>query len=560
MRNFFIALICFVQVVTMSSVYAGGVMNATFPQQLVEDISFVATKASSYATQISTAALKYDALIGRPLATMMLTIAQQEMATNMLNYVNGGFDGAPLIINNPEKYISQQGHVAAKSLLDSIPVDSTYGESVFGSLASQYQDISEEDAIAAMSQSEIPSIIQEDICDDAHLEELVIDEATKEDGTVDQELLKTKKQELYDYACTTDASDPEQAAKIKDLSEQNPSLCGWECYLKTTEGDNPYVRGQNIKNLVDKSVQDEEYIADSEVYRGAAPVSQTKCIKYADTKVLGAEKVCLEKVTLSPGDTVASTLERSANSAIDRLTNLTESGLTGLITTMAMQKLSKGLNTAFLSSSAGGSGSVTVTNNGNTVSTSKSFVQDLSGDKDTKDSVTAPMIQQLNYYSKELDSVRTADQSYLVDINAYQSRVESGRACYDSLIENNTVTSDNPQVTAAYDFYNNRQAKIDAIKNPLLAELRKITEAKTLVADTLAKINTSNSTQEISSLFNTYISTINTKNYPTSQTAAEREGEHRKNKAEGDADKEIDTYQATCNQLGGSGNGGFVGP
>jgi hypothetical protein len=285
-------------------------------------------------------------------------------------------------------------------------------------------------------------------------------------------------------------------------------------------------------------------------------------VKFGKDLGIGTEKICLEKVTLSPGDTIGTILERSANSGIDRLTNLTQGGLTGLITTIAMNKLAKGLNTAFTEIEQTVSGSTGGGSNTGAVVTKKSpVVQDLAGETDTKKSILSPMMAQLNNFSEGLDTARTAIQAYLVDVNAYESRISSGRTCYDSLVGNNLTTPENPQVTAAYDFYNDRQAKIDAIKNPLLAELKKVSDAKKLIADTTAELNSSNSTQEISSIFNAYMTKVNGSDYPDTRTAAQREGERRKSKTEADADKDVDKFQATCDQLGGGNNGGgYSGP
>jgi hypothetical protein len=90
---------------------------------------------------------------------------------------------------------------------------------------------------------------------------------------------------------------------------------------------------------------------------------------------------------------------------------------------------------------------------------------------------------------------------------------------------------------------------VDTTKNSLNLELSKITSAKALVNDTIAKLNTSNSTQEISTIFNAYTSTVENNAYPNSQTEITRKAQYIQAKSDANNDTTMTNYQNTCNSF-----------
>ena len=167
------------------------------------------------------------------------------------------------------------------------------------------------------------------------------------------------------------------------------------------------------------------------------------------------------------------------------------------------------------------------------------------------------MFKQFDNYISSLSTLKETDRSYLLDVNAYESKISSGMQCYNTLIADGKVTRDNPQVSSAYDFYEERQGRIDTIKNILVPELQKIADAEDLVARTKQKLKTTNSSQEMSTIFNSYTSAVIANKYPEASLAGKRNGDHQKTLSDSNNDKQVDTFAETCVTLGGpnSGNG-----
>lgn len=546
---FFIAIVLTLIGAHTRTAYATAAIASTFPLQITQLVEMIPTNISSEITAAATKASFIDDTIFRPLQTTLITIAQQQAADDILSWVNGGTEGNSLVIADPKQYIKDQGLAAIKDSLKDIPEDSIYGDSIFSAIVDQYQDNDLRTKLAALSKSNIPSMLQENFCSDEALTSYAIKDLGPE-YTSDE--LIAKKTELYNYACEGDPeTDPEVAAKLIDLGEQDESIGGWEQWLATTAGDNPYTKTTIAKDLEEENKAEEEENQKSELYDGLGPVSQTKCTEEAPAELEGEEPACEEEEVLTPGEAAGEALSRAANSGLDRLTNLMEGGLTGLLTSLAISKITGGVNS-------------TVKQKGpptTTVTTTSPPRQDLVGDAATKASIVNPMMRQFDSYKAMLDNLESVDRNYLADVNAYASNLSNGRACLDSLVESGAVNPGNPQVVEAYAYYDDRQNRVDAVKNVILPEIRSITAARNLITSTIALINNSNSTQEIGKIFNEYSTKIDASGYPTTQTEGVRKGEHVKNKNDMERDEvNITKYQNMCTSLGGStDNGGGSG-
>lgn len=556
MKNTFI--IAGFLVLSLSSVeraHATAVAAATIFEQFAQLVEEVPTAISTAATMASEHAMEYDALVGKPLATMLINVAQQQAANDILTWVNGGLDGTEpqLIVNNPKKYLKDASQSALRGALDDIPADSVYGQSIFDSFYSQYKnrDKTLEQKIKDISKSEMPAYFQSKFCDDDQLTRTALEAVKDSDGNYLEEDLKAKKQELSAYACEGDPNDEAEAQKLIDLQEQpqGQEIAGLDGILFQTLGqESKWDRSQKFAAVAEEEAAKDAAIKENELYNGAGPVSQVTCSKTAADAKEGEEKKCLEETTLTPGESVSSALERAANSGIDRLTNLQNGGLTSLLTNLALAKLTKGLNKAF-------------TEKNETIETIGGMKQDLTSDSETKTSILGPMLKQTEQYLESLGRIEAIDRDYLTAILAYESRITEGRSCYDSLVQTDPNKSSDPQVTAAYDFYNARQTKIDTVKGVLIPELRSIKDARTYVNTTVSQIKNSNSTQEISTIFNKYILALDSGKYPKIMTEATRKTDFMKDqndiKAEDskDGSHQTDNFLKTCQSLGGQSGG-----
>ncbi len=424
MKYFYLIIIFVFQLTTSNHAHATAMIASTFPQQLVQQISDLVGNVSVANTSISTTADMLNNTIIKPIGTGLINVAQQQIANDIINWANGGFEGQPLIISNPEKFIKNQGMIQVKIALDGLPTDSIYGDSIFNSLVDQYKD--SEDVVAqlkALSKSNIPGIIQSNLCNDEALTALATEDVENDDGSFTIADLTNRKTELFNYACTGNAdTDPATAAKIMELNNQvatnrgGADLGGWDSWLAVTGGDNAYTKSMIAKNIPEKKAAEAKETAKNEIYAGAGPVSQAKCVQWSDDPE-GSDAQCLKEETLTPGEQIAGALTAAANSGLDRLTNLTGEGLTSLITSLALTKLTAGLNKKVAASGV---------NKSVVIAKRAPPSKDLIGDPIRKKEIQNPMQKQFTFYTNSLNELEGIDNAYLADLNAYQGIMTEG--------------------------------------------------------------------------------------------------------------------------------------
>jgi hypothetical protein len=555
MKYIYTCIIILTAFVSMSHVYAGGAATggSTFAQQVLQLAEEVPTNINSTitATQQTLETTKIVAL--DPIANGIISSVQDQAASDLLSWANGGFKGSPLIITNPERYIKDQGLARAKLSLGYLPSNSIYGDSIFNNLVDQYKDKGLKTKLEELSQSNIPSIVQNNICSDQALTDLALKDVRSGDGSYSQAALAARKNELYNYACTGNPkTDQGLAQRLSDLNAQNPSIGGWDSWLATTNGDNRKNKQALASQVVATEVEDVKGLTKEELYNGLNAISQRECLIYQKDIDGNATQTCEEWATLTPGDSVQDAISKAGTASFDRLANIMGSGaLTSFLTTLAVSKISQGLNSAVTSAVKS---SATGQSNTSSIITARAvYVQDLIGDPTRKTEFLRPILKQLTYYLTTLDSLEATDRSYLTDMNSYESKIAQGRSCYDSVVAANYVSGADSQVTSAYTFYADRQSRVNTVRNTVTPELKLITEARGFVNDTITKINASNSMQEISVIFNNYMMINENKNYPTTMEEGLRRGEYIRNQSDSSRDTSMTDYQNTCNQISTSG-------
>jgi hypothetical protein len=567
MKYLYIILIILVQLVDHKA-YAGSVAGFggyTEITGLIELAESVPTTIAAIGTSASVTTDMVSNTILKPIATGLINVAQQQIANSIIDWVNGGFEGQPLIISNPEKFIRDQGRVQVRLALDGIPTDSVFGDSIFNNIVSQYKDSNDiTKQLKALSSSDIPGIIQQNLCNDQTLTSLATNDVTDGEGNYVQEEVAARKTELFNYACSGDANrDPETAAKIVELSTQvqastGQSLGGWDQWLATTGGDNAYTKGVQAVPIIKQADVSKQEEKKNEIFQGAGPVSQTKCVEYGEAQP-GKDPKCLREEVLTPGEVIASSLEKAANAGLDRLTNLTGEGLTSLITNLALTKLTSGLNKAI---------SASPSNTSEVVLTQRPPSKDLIADPTRKREIQNPMKKQFTFFISTLNELEQLDQTYLAEVNSFQSRITSGQVCYDGLVSDSLLSRSSQQYTDASAFYSTRQNRVNNIKAVISPELSKIAEARTFTDETQAKMAASNSTEEISALFDAYMEKVDSEGYPQSQDLSARKVDYNKNKKDSENDlssaqhtgMNMLDYQNMCDQIrasAGGNNGGW---
>lgn len=544
MKRFFIAITCLLIVVNSQKVSAGGAGGGSLEiTQNLNRIILLAQKISSQATALNT---QYDMIkntILDPIANGLIAVSLQTSSDNILSWVNGGMDGNPLIISNPEQYIKNEGLREVRKALATIPQDGAFSGSIFNSLVGAYKDTSVAERLGEQSKSGLPTEVQETMCTDEKLTSLANERATDNDGILDQETALVEKEYLYGYACSCDPqNDADCATKLMDLYAQRPSLGGSRAWLRLTSGDNAAVKTMQAQNIIRAEVEKQKDLAIKELFNGLGTISEKKCIR-EETDLTGGT-FCAEQAVLTPGKAVQSGLNLASTVGVDRLANCQGSGcISSLLTGFLDRTLFKGLNQG-LASLTGGSSNVSQTTN-----SSVPLKQDLAGDPDKKTELVSTIMKQIDFHSTTVANLEAIDSNYLSAIAVFENKITRVRSCFSNLVSSGIASGGDSRVTAAYDYYNDRKNRIDATKSLLAEDATKINAARQLIADTTSKLNSSQSSQEISNIFNTYSKNYTSQGLPTSSMEAQREQDRARDEHEASNDTAGDSHLDTCSQI-----------
>ncbi|MEN9880911.1 MAG: hypothetical protein RLZZ308_94 [Candidatus Parcubacteria bacterium] len=523
--------------------HATSVIGATEPTQLLNHAELIPTAIATVATEINTLTDMTWNTILDPIANELINVTLEDTSDDILSWIQGGYGGdQPLIIENPDDYITEQGDLVVREALTAVPEDSIFGESIFASILESNKKTTLEEEIEAISDSRIPELVQKNLCNEESL--------SSQTGNSEE------KQELYDYACSGDPSDPETAAKLQDLYEQDPSVAGWDGWLAITDGrraENEYTKNTLAIETTAEYKNRKEYLEERGLYDGENTISQTECVE-KEIDFMG-EEFCVEKKTISPGNSVQNYLDLASTAGFQRMFNIDGGGTgVGILSGFAMKALNAGLSSALatikreITSSSGGS----LTNTTFTLNSITPSSQDLLNNPSAKASLLSTMTAQTERDKASLSELEQIDRNYLSLVNNYENKVAQVKQCYDSLVSNNLVQSTDSRVVTATTFYNNRMSTINEIKNTIEKDTEAITSSREGIAGFIQKIQASNSTEEINAMFSSYTSTV--KSLRLSSVLSERKGEYAVQQSNVSRDTQPESLLQTCNNIRNGSN------
>ena len=530
MKYFISIYIFFISLFVPLHVHAGAAGGgSTEITQILNNVQLVPINISSAVSAVATNGTFINDTILGPIANALISNALKSVSNDILSWVSGGFGGSdPLIIADPESFIKNKGLDAIKASLTGIPTDSAFGDSIFNSILNQYKGSNDlNTTLANLSKSASPSRLQDKLCTQTMLTSLALEAVRKADGSYDAQELATEEANIWSYACVGDAATDQQVAKrVKDIGQQKPSVDGWDGLFAVID-DSEFRRTELAKEVAAEKKEAEEDITSKEIFDGAGPVSERECTSFSSIVNIGQDPTCLNWITSTPGEQVASTLSEALTAGTKRLENIMGAGsLTGMLQGLAISAITSGIKKAL-----NNSGSGVKYNIATTLPSSRPVEQDLVDDPRGKSEGLKPMNKQLTYYLKSLNELTTFNTNYLSDMNSYEAKVQAISNC-----------------TQASSFYNERIARINTIKASITGEQAKIDAAKALISDTKTRLEETNSSQEQGTIFNAYMEAVEDNGYPDSQTVGERRSEYQKNKFEVDNDTDLSNFTTTCNQ------------
>ena len=533
---------------------------STLVVQLIQETTSLITMGSTLtntaSTLSNTSANIQSMLLNTVLKPMGELITQsilKQVSGDLISWAGGGFDGDPLIIADPSKFIQKAGMSQVKIALGQLPTDSIFGDSIFNSLVDTYKGANDlKSALSDLSKSAAPAMLQDSLCIDSKLTELAKSDVANSDGTYTQADLIARKNQIFNYACNGDPNtDPVVAKRLQNLQEQRPNeLASLDMFYNlTVNQDNAYTSNTLAKLKIDKAAEDAKTIAAKEIFDGAGPISQKKCIKYAPTYAIGQNPECEQWQTLNPGELIQKSVGDAISAPLTRLSNITANGISdnvisAMLSSFALSSITKGINNAIRTATGG-----TPDNSPVVIAKRTTPSNDLLADPVAKSQYSQLADNQFVAYQDSLKKLNKIDTIYLSDINSYLTKITDGQTCYQKLVADGIVTATDPQVLTTSQAYQERLDLINPTKTKITDEMSKIWLALAFIDETNAKIKASNSSEEITTTTTNYLTTIDRQRYPQISDYAQREGDYRQDIFRVSQDKDIDAYQKTCTDI-----------
>lgn len=532
-----------ITILTPQFAYAGAAGGgASEFTQVLNKLELIPMNINEAATALSTHESFLKQVILDPIANEIINQALNAQARDIISWVNGGYSGAPLIVSNPGKDIKNAGLKEAVKGLNAIPSNSVYGDSIFKNLTRNYkfESLSLKDKIEEISKTDGPTLLQNSFCDDDNLTSLATEDVAAQ-GEITNAAIVARKNELYEYACTGNPDDPVTARKLENIAAQRPEVLDWDYMLCVTGGNcNESNKNDQIAAVIEEAAAEKEALTTLDLYEGLNAKSATECIDEGDDSadtddIIDDSDYCEEEIVTTPADSVENLSQLAQSAGLQRMFNIQGEGTLGsTLSGFVSSFISAGINKSF-------TGSVSRTTNSSSVSQStRPTTADLS--PSSKASFIRPMEDQMTMYLSKLQELRATDANYIAETQAYESRVSQGRSCWQSLVNDGYSYSSAP----AFSFYAGRQASIDTLKNKLSSEVTRTDQAISYVNQTLTRIRASNSTQEITNIFNTYTGDLLLRSYPRISDAGQRQAEYQQDKTRIQTDPDLDSYYQQC--------------
>lgn len=556
---------------------------------------------NSYLTTANTYLTMYNNTIFRPLQDMMMLVTIFSSGDKIKSLILGGVSGeAALLIQNPERYIKQQGVNALKANVNYISkADGIYSNSIMDSVVSQARVRSDLGGrLAYLSKSSIPQAIQDDMCEDSKLEGIALNDVTDAEGNYTLEDLRDRKAELYTSLCEGDPNTDKDLAQALTTAGEQTGAGGWGVFNAKTGadgkgGDNNFTKTNLALNAIEADRLLKEAMEAADLTRGNGIVSKTECLVRSTDETTGLD-VCLEKSIQSPAYQLSESFKSAINAPLDILKNSygtggtvssilssigsivgTISSMTGTLNSMkstvsGLSTLGPDGDTSLQINIKGTPGYAPITPGGGSnpeintpINASTTYTQDLVNNPTGKASVVKPLSSILGKHLTLLTTLEKSDKSYLSAIDAYMSKLNTVQSCYQQLITSfptETLTAINyfpetilpsiasdQRVVNALAYYNSKKTATETLKTEITNELSLVDQTRALVNGTQNTITNSNSTEEIIATLDNYNSTVENNNLPSPVNgAATREGDVVSYKADTDKDS-ADYFSAVGN-------------
>jgi hypothetical protein len=440
-----------------------------------------------------------------------------------------GTNGDALLVTNPRKYIDQKGNEVVRASLGNLAAQKNiYSESVLGSVLdkSRYNSQTLSSKLSIINDPSLKTE-QQSRCTDAaltyqakkDLSDSKGDEYTNEDVT-------KRKQELNAALCGN-LNDKKVQLSLNKIATQSPT---WNSWMSLTGGNNAYTKKTLSENAIQGEVATVQGGSKDDLRNGGGIRSQVKCKKRETNNIDGGEYTnsedapCIDESIIKSAKVLSDSFHDAIKSPLDTLIASFGSGAGGLVSTAfntmnIIQQISTNLET---NDGGGGSGG----SNNTPVITSQTPQNDLAGNQQSKAKLLKTSVDFINDYKSKLATLRGLDNKFITVVNSYQTETNKVKQCFDTLVQDYPEASGDSVVQSATSFYTAQSSTNTDQRVRIQNELNLVSSANTFLDEALARMNASQSTEEILTIFSSLQDKMNDGTLPDITTTSTREGEY----------------------------------
>ena len=449
-------------------------------------------------------------------------VAIKNITSSITTWANGGFQGDPTFVFNPDTYFKNIETSGIRIGLNEINKagGDLLSDNITNSIAKNFRQ--EKATIDQKTEFTLGSTIQNKICNDSNLSAMAKNAA---DDVLSGTAYNAKKTELANSLCSGDASKDKntQQAMVNIYKEDFSAGGGWDSWLDLTSNpkNTEYGNVSSAKVALSKKVESKKEIAKDEVEQGGGYIGIKTCIKevYLETEGITS---CEEYETKTPGKLAADQISEAVSGSPDTLkkaqgfTDMAAEILGGVIDGMVGNFIGKGLSGMIGSGGGGGeTGSLnsnvsfTLTTGNNKTTTPNTYQQNAVLTKEEKATAIDQMIKQLEDDTETINSLKTIDRKpYLDYLITYETRLLSLESKYETLVKEFPLYNNYAMVTYGKLYVKNQKEKISEFRTRIITDESNLSEAEKIISLTKASLAKATTITEVQSTYQSYIDRV----------------------------------------------------
>lgn len=517
---------------------------STLATQIPQLAKEVITAGATLSTQVNTYASWLKITVLDPVANAMVAMSLLQQQNQTVSLITGSLGGNSLLIANPQDWIKNQGLNSVRiSINDLTNQNTSYSGSILSSLIGTYRQAdSLQSALQNIGTSNIPNIVQSNLCKDSQLTAIAKNDVADESGYASPNDVQRRKQELYNSLCVgnpngNSLSSVELRNKLEQVNAQRPDIGGMDSFLAlTVGGDNPYARSIRAQLTVAQDVAEKQKVAENNLNQGGGVASPTKCpgqttgnnpSAFVDNGPVNiADALCRTPLFTQSSAALQNSFQVALSAPLQRLTQSFGSGILSSLGTLLAAR-----NTVTLLRNAFGGNSISSSNY-----TSGQFPGDLAINPELKENIVTPILNQATTHEEALAKLEDWDKKADAEVKKRTAYAQSVTACFDNLVERTIVSPNDPVLASVGKAAEDAVKEVAPISQAIQQDKTTIPEARALIANLRSVLPNATTTAQVDSVYKVYSDKLAARSIPDENTPSIRESQYYEVKAKNDDD------------------------